>query len=315
MKYAGMAVWAIAGTLLAAAQAAAWSEVQQGEGQVVVTVLPRQPGALPSSVANQDFAVTVNGRNARVTAWTPYRDPADKMELVLLIDGSARMSLGREMGDMERFVDSLPPNIKAGIAYMENGEAVFAGPLSADHAQVLRNLHLPGGTPGSDGSPYFCLSDLAKRWPSQDAGARREVVMITDGVDRYAERYDPNDPYMLAAIEDATRARLVVYSIYWTNQGFEDGTSYENIAGQNLLLELTSATGGKSFWQGMGNPVSFTRYFDELIRRFQNQYELGVSAPLGSKPQVETLKLKLSAPGTEVDVPGQVYMTPGVAKP
>ena len=31
------------------------------------------------------------------------------------------------------------------------------------------------------------------------------------------------------------------------------------------------ATGGKSFWQGMGNPVSFQPYFEELTRRLRNQ--------------------------------------------
>jgi hypothetical protein len=193
---------------------------------------------------------------------------------------------------------------------MENGNAVFAAPLSADHAQVLKALHLPGGTRGSDASPYFCLSDLAKRWPSADREARREVLMVTDGVDNYQRQYDPEDPYVQAAISDSVKARLVVYSIYWLNQGRAESTEYANNAGQNLLAQVTQATGGKSFWQGMGNPVSFAPFLDELTRRFRNQYELGFVGRLDGKAEVESLKLKLSAPGTEIDSPQQVFVYP-----
>ena len=49
--------------------------------------------------------------------------------------------------------------------------------------------------------------------------------MVTDGVDDYESRYNPDDPYVEAAINDATRARLVVYSIYWMDQGRADQTS------------------------------------------------------------------------------------------
>jgi hypothetical protein len=190
------------------------------------------------------------------------------------------------------------------------GGLFFSAPLSADHAQVLSALHLPGGSAGSSASPYFCLSDLAKSWPSQDPAARREVVMITDGVDNYERQFDPEDPYVQAAISDAVRAHLVLYSIYWKDQGRGDQSGYESNAGQSLLNEVTQATGGKSFWQGIGNPVSFEPYFDELTRRFRNQYELAFSTESKGKPEVETMKLKLSAPGSDVASPQQVLVVP-----
>jgi hypothetical protein len=303
-----IAILTIAMALLMAVTA--YAQNAGGQGQAVVTVLPKHEGELPASVTNQDLAVKVNGKNAKVTKWMQYQSPGNNLELVLLIDDSARSSLGRQMGDIEQFIKSLPPNVTAAIAYMEDGRAVFAAPLSADHGQVLSALHLPGGVAGSSASPYFCLSDLAKNWPSKDPEARREVVMVTDGEDNYDRRFDPEDPYVQAAITDSVRARLVVYSIYWLNQGRADSTVSANFAGQGLLTTVTQATGGKNFWGGMGNPVSFEPYFDELTRRFRNQYELGFTSGLGSKPEVETLKLKLSAPGTEVDTPQQVLVVP-----
>jgi hypothetical protein len=134
--------------------------------------------------------------------------------------------------------------------------------------------------------------------------------MVTNGVDNYDRRYDPDDPYMQAAITDSVKARMVVYAIYWADQGAANRTGYANNTGQNLLGLVTDATGGKSFWLGMGNPVSFEPYFEELTRRLNNQYELGFISPLKGKPEVETMKLKLSAPGAEVNAPQQVLVTP-----
>jgi hypothetical protein len=313
MKIPGIAICVAVTVLAAAAPGFSQSESEQGQGQAVVTVLPKHEGELPASVTGQDLSVKVDGKPARVTSWKPFQSPENSLELVLLIDGSAGSALGSQFDSIKSFVKSLPPNTKAAIAYMQNGRAIFSGPLSADHVEVLRGLHLPADSAGSSASPYFCLSDLAKHWPSSEKTVRREVIMVSDGVDPYYMQYDPQNPYLKTAISDSLRAGLVVYSIYWESRGTGSNGVYENNAGQNYLIEVTQATGGKSFWMGMGNPVSFQPFLDELTRRFRNQYELGFTSSIVGKPQVETLKLKLSAPGTEVDSPGQVLVYPAAS--
>ena len=296
-----------AAALMFAASGFAQGE-KDGQGRVIVTVLPKSAGSAAPGVLAQDATIKVNGSNARITGLEALKGDNASIELVLLIDGSARTSLGRQMDEMGQFVKSLPPNVRATFGYMENGAAKLAGPLTADHDAVLRGLHLPNGSTGSNASPYFCLSDLAQHWPSQDRNSRREVLMVTDGVDNYERRFDPDDPYVQAAISDSARAGLVVYSIYWRDQGFADRSPYANYTGQNLMQLVAEATGGKSFWQGTGNPVSFQPYFEELTRRFQNQYELSFVAPFNGKPQVEQFKLKFKSPGAEVDSPQQVFV-------
>ena len=287
------------------------AETGQGQGQAIVTVMPKHEGEAAPNVTQQDIqSARVNGKQVRVTGLRSLRDPQNKAELVLLIDDAARPSFGRQIADIQQFVRSLPPNVSAGIAYMQNGRAVFHGPLSNDHEQVLSALRLPTGVPGVDASPYFCLSDLAQHWPSQDRGARREVVMITDGIDYYYRRFDPDDPYVQAAMKDSVHAGLVVYSLYWENEGRIDRTIWGNNAGQSLLTEVDEATGGVNFWSGLGNPVSFQPYLDELGRRLRNQYELSFDAPLKGKPEVQTFRLKLTAPGASVTSPQQVLVYP-----
>jgi hypothetical protein len=308
MKNWNMPIWMAAGMLLMALPAFSQSEKTSGQGRAVVTILPKQNGEMPVSFSQQNLSIKVNGKPATITSLTPLRGPDSKLELVLLIDSSARNSLGSQFSDIEHFINSLPPNVRAGIAYMMNGRAFFTLPLSADHAQVLNQLHLPGGSPGSSASPYFCLSDLAKNWPSMEHGARRVVVMVTDGVDNYERRFDPEDPYVQAASDDSVRAGLMVYSIYWLNQGLADRSMYANNAGQSLLNLVTDATGGENLWRGIGNAVSFQPYLDELTRRLENQYELGFTAHLDGKPGIETMKLKTSGPGIEVTAPAKVFV-------
>ncbi len=173
---------------------------------------------------------------------------------------------------------------------------------------MLRALHLPGGTPGSSASPYFCLSELAQHWPSSDRGARRVVVMLTDGVDNYEPRLNLDDPYVQAAIADSVRAGLVVYSIYWLDQGRFDHTMYANNTGQSLLIEVTDATGGKNLWPGIGNPVSLQPFFEELALRLGNQYALGFSSPMDRKPAAENLKVKVEGQAVDVTAPRQVFV-------
>ena len=282
---------------------------KDGQGQAVVTILPKHESASAGAAPNaQDIKLKINGKDSTVTRFVSLQGTNNSLELVVLIDGAARTSLARQFDDISKFIQGLPPNTRSTIAYMENGRAMLTGPLSSDHAQILKGLHMTGGISGISASPYFCLSDLAKNWPSSDRTARREVLMVTDGVDSYNLRYDPDDPYVQAAVTDAVRAGLVVYSIYWRNQGRIDNTQYENNAGQNLMLAVTQATGGKGFWEGTGNPVSFQPYLEELSRRFQNQYELSFATTFNGKPQVETMKLKFSVPGSEVDAPQQVFV-------
>jgi hypothetical protein len=296
------------GALLMVAPAFSQGGMGMGQGRATVTILAKHGGE-PGVVSPQDVSIKLNGKPATITSWTPLRGANDRVQLVLLIDGSARTSLGLQTNEIKNFINSLPPNVEAVIAYMMDGSTVFTGPLSTDHAQVLSGLRLPQGSPGSNASPYFCLSDLAKQWPSEDRNARRVVVMVTDGVDNYERGFDPNDPYVQAAINDSARAGLIVYSIFWHDQGRILRGGYESSAGQNLLVELTDATGGMNFWNQAGNPISFQPFFDQLALYLRNQYEVRfTTTTLRGKSAVAAFKLKVAGSGLDVISPLQVFV-------
>jgi hypothetical protein len=312
MKKIGLAVTIIAGTVLATSPAFAQKNDQQGQGRAVVTILPSKANDTVGQVP-QSFKLKVNGKDSTVTNFTQLQQANSPIELVLLLDGGARTSLGTQFNDIETFVKEMPPNTRLAIAYMENGRAAFSSQLSSSGDEVLKGLHLSTGFPGSNASPYFCLSDLAKNWPSHDRTARREVLMVTDGVDNYDRRYDPEDPYVDSAINDSVKAGLIVYSIYWKDMGRANNSWYESNAGQNLLLMVTQATGGNSYWEGIGNPVSLQPYFQDLRRRLNNQYELNFTAQSNGKPEVQSFKIDLKVPSAKVDAPQRVLVTSAVS--
>lgn len=296
--------------LMAAVSPAFAQGGDEAQAHAVITVLSKNAES-PAPLKEQDLEVQVRGKSVNITDLVPLRGDRAGLELVILIDSSARTSLGRQMSDIRHFVQGLPPTTTVAVAYMQNGSAVFSQPFTSDKAQALKALHLPNGSAGSNASPYFCLSDLAKRWPSSNRDNRREVLMITDGVDPYNLRFDPDNPYLQSATNDSVRAGLIVDSIYWHDEGRYDRGLYQSNSGQSLLNIVAQATGGKSYWQGTGNPVSFAPYLDDLGRRLQNQYELGFLAPAKSKAEIANLKVKLVMPNTKIDAPQKVFVVPG----
>ena len=188
------------------------------------------------TVPRQTMTVLQNRKLQEISGWTPLRGERSGLQLVILLDDSARSNMGLQLNDLRSFISGLPPNAEVALGYMRNGTPNLVQSFTADHAQVAKALRLPQGTPGGNGSPYFCLSDLVKHWPGGNADVRREVVMVTDGVDRYSgRRYDPENPYVQAAVSDSQKAGVIVYSIYFRDAGAFDRTQGATDGGQNYL--------------------------------------------------------------------------------
>jgi hypothetical protein len=276
-------------------------------------VEPKGGGELGQPVPQTAVRSKVAGKDAPVTEWHHYGAQATQpnLQLVVLIDDGARSSLGLHMKELQRFLTEQPPTTEVALAYMRNGTAVFTGPFTTNHEQVAQTIRMPLSSPGTNGSPYFALSDLLKRWPAHGADERREVVMITDGIDRYnGLRYDPSNPYINGTIRDVIRNRAVVYSIYFHDEGFADRTGAGIDSGQNYLTQLSQAVGGEFFYQGFANPVDFTPYLDQINRKLANQYELTVTPPPNAK-NIVNLKVQVSAPNTRTQAPQQIYVGAG----
>ena len=265
-----------------------------GQGRAIVTVLPLERNGATITIPQSRLRTKLNGKDSGIVDWTPLNGSNGDLELVIMIDSSAHAGIGLQLDEIAGFIRNLPAGAKVAVSYMDAGRAAMKGALSADRNLAIDALRIPAGGAGSNASPYFCLSDLAKNWPSKDPQARREVIMMTDGVDNYYPGYSPDDPYLQASIRDSVRAGLVVYSIYMPNRGPINDSACETNAGQSLLTDLTSATGGYTYWDGSSRrPVSLVPYLDDIAHRLRNQYRLRFQSRLKGKTELQRMSLEV----------------------
>ncbi len=281
--------------------------------QTIVTVVPKGNETI-TMIPAQHVTAKVDGNKVPIENWQAFHETSPgtrtNLQLLLLIDDSARSTLGLHLPEMKAFLNKQAPTTQVAVAYMQNSGARLLQPFTTDHGAVAATLRLPMGIPGGN-SPYFVLSDVVKHWPKPTAGVRREVVMVTDGIDRYyGLRFDPENPYVNSAMRDALRAGVVVYAIYFRDTGGVDRTYVGTNSGQNYLIELTEATGGKTFYVGFGDPVDMEPFFSEITNNLENQYQLSVTPPSGKKG-LQQLKVMVNAPNTKVQAPDRIFIDDG----
>lgn len=94
---------------------------------------------------------------------------------------------------------------------------------------------------------------------------RRAMVILTDGGDN-GSRFSKK-----AAIEEAQRADIMVYTIYYSNGGGDE----------RGLMEISTATGGREF--SVGPKRTLQQIYAEIASDLRLEYELGYRPP-ASKP-------------------------------
>jgi VWFA-related protein len=281
---------------------AAGQETSTARAVVTVTTKSAEDTA---TVPRPSITVYENRKIQQVTGWNPLRGERAGLQLVVLLDDSSRGNLGSQLNDLRTFLTGLPPTTQVAIGYMRNGAPNLAQAFTSDHAQAAQSLRLPTGTAGINGSPYFCISELVKHWPGGDQNVRREVIMVTDGIDRYSGgRFDPDNAYVQAATSDAQRAGVIVYSIYYKGTGRLDQSALATDGGQNYLTQISDATGGQVYLEGFGNPVSFAPFLSDIQRKLQNQYELTYVS--SAKPGLQAIRVKTTQPNTNLKWPARV---------
>jgi len=297
----GLVLWVLSGKAAAAESPANGPSVS-----MVVTVEAVHGSEVP--LVTRDDVLVHEGRDRdKVTDWGPAQGAHAALELVILLDDASDASLGSQLADLRKFILAQPETTKVAVAYMQNGTAKMEQNLTSDHALAAKGLRLPRGITSINGTPYFALSDLIKRWPA--SSARREVIMATDGIDRYYNSPDLLDPYLAAAIGDAQRAGVIVYAINTPGVGHYGHSSWQRYWGQLYLAQLAEETGGESYYIFFsGPPVAFAPYLDEVEHRLGQQYLLTFIAKPQKKSGFQRVKVKTEIHNAELVAAGKVYV-------
>jgi hypothetical protein len=303
----------------------AWTCAAQSPGtvpvQMVVTVEPLNEGDTTVADLSRDgVQVRLGSDTPRVTGWIPSRGEAAGLQLFILIDDTSDTSLGSQLDEIRRFIEAQPATTWIAVGYMRNAVVGVTQNFTTDHAQAAKMVRLPLGSSGASDSAYQSLIGLLKAWPGSKM--RREVLMVTDGIDR--TRGSGSSPQRSSGLglpsisPDVDRASLaaqrdgvIVHSIYSRGVGRFNRNTYQLQNGQNSIAKLADETGGECFFQGIRNPVSFKPYLDRLQTILDNQYLLTFNAIPSKNGELQRVRISTEVPKVEVVAADNVWVPAG----
>lgn len=258
-------------------------------------------------IEREDVFVKKGSQRLAVTEWVPAQGDRAGLELFILIDDASTSSLGLQLDDLRAFINAQPSTTSIAVGYARNATVEIRQNFTQDHAAAANALRLPVSSVGAFGSPYLSVVNLMKRWP--ETANRREVILVTDGIDR-ARRSHSNlfNPDADTAIAVAQRTGTMIHTIYFPGYGHWHRNFWEATYGQNNLAKVTAATGGESFDFGWQTPVSFKPYLDDLQKILDNQYLLTFSAKPDKKAGLQYVNVSTEVAGVDLSTPDAVWV-------
>jgi hypothetical protein len=289
----------------------------QQEGPTPTQALISFDSKTPASPTAKDITIKVDNRVTPLLNLAPI--PPNGAQIALLIDDGLRTRIGSELDNLRAFLVGLPQGTEVFVGYMQNGRVVSGSDnpgFTTDRAAAAAGLRMSMGLRGASASPYFCLSDFVKNWPAnaegqpgpqsqQPAHKARIVLMITNGVDPYngsTSILNQDSPYVSAAVTDAQRAGVPVYSIYYNDAGFGRGRG--SFSGQSYLSQVAQGTGGTTYYQGTGSPVSLAPFLKQFQTAIAETYV--ATFPVDGSKKMVGLKLSTDLPKTRLNAPTEV---------
>jgi len=258
-------------------------------------------------IQKEDVIVKNGKERVQVKEWVPARGDRAGLELFILIDDASLSNLALQFEDLRAFIKAQPPTTQVGIGYARNATVEISQNFTPDLALAAKSLRMPLSSVGAYGSPYLSVADLMKRWPNTPN--RREVILVTDGIDRARRsRNALLNPDVTIAAEAAQRTGTIIHTIYFPGAGHWYRNFWEATNGQNAIAKLSDMTGGESFFLGRQAPVSLTPYLGDLQKILDNQYLLTLSARPGKKAALQYVTITTEIAGVDLAAPDAVWV-------
>ena len=202
-------------------------------------------------------------------------------------------------------------NVKGGTAFLRDAGLRVAAfgveDFTTDHEQAAKALRMPLGSYGAFTSPYLSVIDWIKQLP--ETGNRREILLISDGIDYFRGSFGTYSPDLQPAVELAQRNGIVIYTIYARGVGRINRNSFLIMNAQGGLTQLAQSTGGEAFVEGINStPISLRPYLEELSKMLGQQYLLAFRAAPVKKDSHEHFKFTTEVPDVELLAPNEVFV-------
>ena len=256
------------------------AQKESGAGTVPITTVVTALGpkyTAPPAISQSDVSVYSGKDKQNVIAWVPAQGDKASLELAIVIDDSDRIDIGNQISDIANFIKSQPKSCGVAVFYASNGTVQAASQFSTDHEAVAKSVRLPLGRTAAYSSIYLSLMDLIKRWPV--TGARREVLLMADGIDRF--RGDPFSPDVDTTIERAQRAGVMIHTLYASGIGPFSRNMFQVNYGQSNLAKMADSNRRRSFFPGPAN----SHFVRPISRPAERRAEQSVLAEVSNAAQ------------------------------
>lgn len=305
------------------------SQDQGTQGAVQVHLVVTNEAARGDDVPTlqQGDVKVKQGKNfLKVSQLIPAKGDNAALQLFVLIDDALGSGVGNNLNDIRDFINAQPASTVIAVGYMANAAVNVAQNFTADHQLAVKAVRLPRGSLSTMDSPYLSLISLVKGWPQQNV--RREVLMVTDGIDRLrgeqpvSSRLGPNygpvyhsmptmSPDVNSASEISQRYNVLVYSLYAVGVGRAARSSWDQQIGLSGLTKLADESGGDCFSLGTSSLVSFKPYLERLQKNFDNQYYVVFHATPKGKGGLQRVNVTTEVSNAEIAAPDNVWVAPG----
>jgi len=314
-------VFAFNGQILSAQQKALSSAAQV---HVVITDMAvRTDSELPR--LRQDEVKVKQGKTfLQVTQLIPAQGDNAALQLMILIDDTLDPVIGGNLNELKEFIKAQPPSTVIGIGYMSNAGVNMVQNFTADHELAVKAVRLPRGAFSTMDSPYLSLISLVKGWPQQNV--RREVLMVSDGIDRLrgekpepsrlGPNYGPAVYHSMPSIsidansasEISQRYNVIVHSLYAVGVGRAGRSSWDLQLGLGGLSKIADETGGECYSLGTSNLVSFKPSLERFQRTLDNQYYLVFLATPKKNAGLQRVRIQTEVSNSEIAAPDNVWV-------
>ena len=290
---------------------------------MVITDLALQNDKELPRLQREDVKVKQGKSFLQVTQLIPAQGDSAALQLMILIDDTVDTSVGNNLNDIKEFISAQPSSTLIGVGYMSNAGVNIAQNFTADRDLAVKAVRLPRGSFSTMDSPYLSLISLVKGWPQQKV--RRQVLMVTDGIDRLRgekpqpSRMGPNFGPVYhsmpsisidatSASEVSQRYNVIVSSLYAPGVGRAGRSSWDLQLGQSGLSKIADETGGELFSLGTSSLVSFKPYLERFQKMLSNQYYVVFQAAPKKKAGFQRVNVQTELPNSELLAPDNVWV-------